>query len=295
MVDFKLGRNALAALQPTIPIFHLDSEQLFLDNLLVISKKLEAIESTLETRLESLDAKSKSIFDKMVAEVTLKEETTKILNKQGALVDKLSEVYSRLGVIEGSVDAIFADMVGEGTFIAAVAELNLAIGSVVAAIEGLSVDIGGGSAAVVAAIAAQTAAMQSAIINVENTIGFQAATSREALGFQQEETRNVIRSVNNEVIESNRVLGLLESSVARLESEMAVLLAFQQDIKNNTRIIDNSLFVTNTYLAEMSPVVTTSTPAVLTRLRDDVAFIQELLQTAFIRDVNVKAFRVRPV
>lgn len=187
------------------------------------------------------------------------------LDSQGRFETLLSDIYSRLGVMEGVMDTILADMVGEVTFAAAIAELNLAIGGVateigaasaatVAAVEALTVANGTGFAAVVAAIASLSTLMSTAntyLSQIDSGIGYQADLDRQALGFQSEETRNVIRSVRDEVVVVKDNTNNIDSSIGASNNLLTIVANALTIIRNTVNDISGKFDTTNGLLEDI--------------------------------------------
>lgn len=84
------------------------------------------------------------------------DDLTQIIASLSSSIDKLNEIFGGIEGLQTTLDAIFADMVGEVTFLASIAELNAAIAALA---EDIDVAIAALGAAMAAAIAGQTAAL----------------------------------------------------------------------------------------------------------------------------------------
>jgi len=98
---------------------------------------------------------------------TIDTDLTDIINKLQAIIDDS-------GTIKTTVEAILADMVGEATFIASIAELNLAIASLAEdidlAIAALGVSIATGLAAQTAGLIANANSNTTTVVNKINSL-----------------------------------------------------------------------------------------------------------------------------
>lgn len=148
--------------------------------------------------------------------------------------------------LKGVVDAIFADMVGEATFLAAIAEINVAIAGlaedITATITVLGAAIGGAIAAQTAALVADAASNTTSIIAAINNVSAQLPNILSALNTANSTLTTLSASVSAISTKIDTTNSALVSILGALNDVLTVLADMNQRILNIYNLLDLRLF-----------------------------------------------------
>lgn len=180
---------------------------------------------------------------------TLNTDLQDIINKLQAILDDSS-------TIKTTVEAILADMVGEATFLASIAELNLAIAS-------LAEDIDLAIAALGVSIAAGLTAQTTALIANNNSNTTSVVSELVLIYNVLSAMQPQITGISNNLI---TLVGIETNSLTALENVLSVL-----------QVIDARVAISNTRL--------TSILSTLNTISEDIVTISNgIIDTNFILD-----------
>lgn len=191
------------------------------------------------------------------------------LESQGELFQHVADIYARLGTIEGIMDTILADMVGEVTFLASVEELTAAIATVDATVA----TTGAATTAAIESLAATTAASSESIVVaiteqggiLRNELGYQhdldrasifenTKLIREAYGYQSDVTRDqYIKPIFNRLGDMSTILTsgntILTNIHSALTTGLTTVNSKLTSILTNTQSCINRIDNTNIMLS----------------------------------------------
>jgi len=183
---------------------------------------------------------------------TIDTDLTDIINKLQAIIDDS-------GTIKTTVEAILADMVGEATFIASIAELNLAIASLAEdidlAIAALGVSIATGLAAQTAGLIANANSNTTTVVNKINSLQDVLTAMNTALGVISNNVvtlvgigDNIIDRLDSLLTVCNSIdaqLGAIHLTLDQILAEVSTIAATTNDIANYA--VDTNHILDNTY------------------------------------------------
>lgn len=175
------------------------------------------------------------------------------------IIQKLQAIIDDSGTIKTTVEAILADMVGEATFIASIAELNLAIASLA---EDIDLAIAALGASIAAGLAAQTAGLianantnTTTVVNKINSLQDVLTAINTALGVVSNNVvtlvgigDNIISRLDSLLVVCNSIdaqFGAINLTLDQILAEVSTIAVTTNDIANHA--IDTNLILDNTY------------------------------------------------
>lgn len=175
------------------------------------------------------------------------------------IIQKLQAIIDDSGTIKTTVEAILADMVGEATFIASIAELNLAIASLAEdidlAIAALGVSIAAGLAAQTAGLIANANTNTTTVVNKINSLQDVLTAINTALGVVSNNVvtlvgigDNIISRLDSLLVVCNSIdaqFGAINLTLDQILAEVSTIAVTTNDIANHA--IDTNLILDNTY------------------------------------------------
>lgn len=175
------------------------------------------------------------------------------------IIQKLQAIIDDSGTIKTTVEAILADMVGEATFIASIAELNLAIASLAEdidlAIAALGASIATGLAAQTAGLIANANSNTTTVVNTINSLQDVLTAINTALGVISNNVvtlvgigDNIIDRLDSLLTVCNSIdaqFGAINLTLDQILAEVSTIAATTNDIANHA--VDTNLILDNTY------------------------------------------------
>lgn len=173
-------------------------------------------------------------------------DLTQIVADLQSSLDKLNEIFGGVEGLQTTLDAILADMVGEVTFIAAIAELNAAIAGLA---EDIDVAIAALGAALAAAIAGQTAALIANLNSNFNGLQFKIDATNALLTT----ISGRLASIQSDVLTISGQISTLNANVlsgfSAVDANFAIVITKLTSIDSRVNETNTQLTLANSRLA----------------------------------------------